>query len=80
MASVPTYKEDPPRTPKRKRNEETKELDLDPPNMKVSPMKKGRHDKGSKIYFGGNIPYMESDYNIQKKMAKDDLDYHNSKI
>lgn len=80
MAPIPEYKIQGVITPKPKRNEETKEIDLEPHNMKVSPMKKGKHDKGSKIYFGGNIPYMEDDYNIKKKIAKDDLDYHNSKI
>ena len=64
MATVPEYKEEGVKERKPKRNEETKEVDLEPHNMKVSPMKKGKHDRGNKIYFGGNIPYMESDYNI----------------
>lgn len=79
MAPIVPYKEDPPKEKQSKKNDEGI-VELDPPNFKVSPMKKGKHDKGSKIYFGGNIPYMESDYNMDKKIAKDELDYHNSKI
>lgn len=82
MAPIPEYKPDPPSTPKGKKNEEG-QVELGPLPFKVSPMKKGKcstNRKGDAIYFGGNIPYVASDYNIDRKIAKDELDYHNSKI
>jgi hypothetical protein len=47
---------------------------IGPRNFLISPMKKGKVGKMTSL--GGNIPYMEDDYNIKKKLEQKEREYH----
>lgn len=49
-----------------------------PPNIQTNPPKRGQ--VGKQTTFGGNIPYMEDDYNRPKALANEELEYHKSKL
>lgn len=51
---------------------------IGPRNFLISPMKKGKVGKMTSL--GGNIPYMEDDYNIKKKLEQKEREYHLSKV
>ena len=48
------------------------------PNMKTMPMKKGKF--GKNIYFQNKIEYIADDYNVTKKIATKEREYHLSKL
>lgn len=62
----------------------TKVLDADgsvpvaPRNILTSPIKEGK--VGPATTLGGQIPYMEDDYNNPRAIAKREREYHLSKL
>jgi hypothetical protein len=47
-------------------------------NFYTNPIKRGKIGPGTSL--GGHIPYIEDEYDIQKKIAKKEREYHDSKI
>lgn len=64
--------------PKRRETRDEDGVIIEPANFKVSPMKKGR--TGKSVYFENKIEYIADDYNIGKKIAKEEREYHHSKL
>ena len=52
------------------RDDESKEVMIQPKNILTNPPKNGR--VGKNTYFADPIPYMEDDYNLPKKIATEE--------
>ena len=50
----------------------------EPKGFLTNPMHPGR--VGKNIYLGGNIDYISTDYNVNQKLARQEREYHESKI
>ena len=51
-----------------------------PRGFLTSPMKPGRVGRRENIYLGGITDYISTDYNINQKLARQEREYHESKI
>ena len=49
-----------------------------PPNVVTNGLKKGR--VGKQTSFGGIIPYIADQYDRHRDIAKEELEYHRSKL
>lgn len=58
------------------RNEDG-EIVVGPKNILTNPLKLGSY--GKNVFFGGVIPWMKEDYDVNKELAKKELEYHHSK-
>ena len=69
-----------PLGPKPKKNYRNPEGEVitEPNNFYTTRLKTGKTMRN--CTFGGVIPYIADDYNVQKKMVRKELDYHNSKL
>jgi len=63
---------------KESQRDEDGEVKIGSRNFLTNPMKVGRVGPGTSI--GGIIEYSSEDYNLSKKLARQDRDYHESKI
>lgn len=66
-----------PGTKKNYRDEEGA-VTIGPRNITTIPVKFGK--VGKNVLIGEKIPYIEDDYNIMKKLAKKDMEYHHSMV
>lgn len=64
--------------PKKEFKDEEGAVKIGPRNITVIPGKLGR--TGKNVFIGEKIPYIEDDYNIAKKLAKKDMEYHHSMV
>ena len=70
------YMLNPPAARKKMRDEDG--VIIGPRNMLTNAIKVGKAGPGTSL--GGNIPYMEDDYNQKKKLAEKEREYHLSKV
>lgn len=70
------YRTEGPPTPKKTKDEDG--VITAPANVKTNPGKKGRVGRG--VTLGGKIEYIADDYNITKKIATEEREYHQSKV
>ena len=64
--------------PKKDFKDEEGAVKIGPRNITVIPGKMGKF--GKNVFIGEKIPYIEDDYNIAKKLAKKDMEYHHSMV
>lgn len=64
--------------PKKSFKDEEGAVVTGPRNITVVPGKLGK--VGKNVLIGEKIPYIEDDYNIAKKLAKKELEYHHSMV
>ena len=71
------YRTEGPPSPREIKDEDGRVITKEP-NIKTGPMKKGKVGKG--VTLGGKIEYIADDYNIKKKIATEEREYHMSKV
>jgi hypothetical protein len=64
--------------PKKNYKDEEGAVKTGPRNITTIPLKMGII--GKNVLIGEKIPYIEDDYNIAKKLAKKELEYHHSMV
>jgi hypothetical protein len=64
--------------PKKDFKDEEGAVKIGPKNITIIPCKLGK--VGKNVLIGDKIPYIEDDYNIGKKLAKKELEYHQSMV
>ena len=64
--------------PKKNFRDEEGAVKTGPRNITVIPCKLGKC--GKNVLIGEKIPYIEDDYNIAKKLAKKEMEYHHSMV
>lgn len=64
--------------PKKQFRDEEGAVKTGPRNITTIPIKFGK--VGKNVLIGEKIPYIEDDYNIAKKLAKKDMEYHHSMV
>jgi hypothetical protein len=64
--------------PKKNFKDEEGAVKIGPRNITTIPCKLGK--VGKNVLIGEKIPYIEDDYNIKKKLAKKELEYHQSMV
>ena len=64
--------------PKKNFRDEEGDVKIAPKNITTIPIKFGQ--VGKNVFIGEKIPYIEDDYNIKKKLAKKEMEYHQSMV
>jgi ribosomal protein L14E/L6E/L27E len=64
--------------PKKNFKDEEGAVITGPKNITTIPIKFGK--VGKNVMIGEKIPYIEDDYNIKKKLAKKEMEYHHSMV
>jgi hypothetical protein len=64
--------------PKKNFRDEEGAVKTGPKNITTIPIKFGK--TGKNVLIGEKIPYIEDDYNIKKKLAKKEMEYHHSMV
>lgn len=77
-ANVEYMEEKPPKV--KNRRDADGEVITEPKGFLTNPMKVGSVACKGNIYLGGNIEYMTTDYNVNQKLARQEREYHESKI
>jgi hypothetical protein len=75
-AAAYEYMPNPPA--KRRETRDDDGVIIGPRNINTNPIKVGKAGPGTSL--GGNVPYMEDDYNAKKKLAEKEREYHLTKV